>query len=105
MANQLTMADIQSILTLHQRGWRNRRIARELNIDRETVAKYIRASACVPKPATAPLGSAVTGEQTTEGLERPLPALVPQEKWGIETSPSSLLLEAAAGDSKPAKAP
>ena len=58
MANQLTMADIQAILTLHQRGWRNRRIARELNVDRETVAKYIRASTCVPKPAKAPIGSA-----------------------------------------------
>ena len=51
MANQLTMADIQAILALHKKGWRNRRIARELNIDRETVAKYIRAAACVPKPA------------------------------------------------------
>ena len=42
MANQFTMADIQAILRLHERGWRNRRIARELSIDRETVAKYIR---------------------------------------------------------------
>ena len=75
MANQLTMADIQAILTLHQRGWRNRRIARELNIDRETVAKYIRASACVPKPAKAPLGSAMTGEQATEGPGKALAGL------------------------------
>src|SRR5208283_3124966 len=57
MANQLTMADIQAILTLHKRGWRNRRIARELNVDRETVAKYIRASAWDSKPAKAPIGS------------------------------------------------
>ena len=68
MANQLTMADIQAILTLHERGWRNRRIARELNIDRETVAKYIRAAACVPKPAKAPIGSAGTREQATERI-------------------------------------
>jgi hypothetical protein len=72
MANQLTMADIQAILTLHQRGWRNRRIARELNIDRETVAKYIRASGCVPKPAKAPIGSDATGDQAPEGSERRL---------------------------------
>ncbi len=57
MANLLTMADIQAILGLHERGWRQRRIARELDVDRETVAKYIRASGCVPKPAKAPLGS------------------------------------------------
>ena len=75
MANQLTMADIQAILTLHQRGWRNRRIARELNIDRETVAKYIRASACVPKPAKAPIGPAVTGEQATDRARKVLAGL------------------------------
>ncbi len=75
MANLLTMADIQAILTLHERGWRNRRIARELDIDRETVAKYLRAAACVPKPAKAPIGSAMTGEQAREGPERPLLAL------------------------------
>ncbi len=105
MANQLRMADIQAILTLHQRGWRNRRIARELNIDRETVAKYIRASACVSKPAKAPLGPAITGAQATEALESPLPALASHEERGIEASASSFLPETAAGDSKPAKAP
>lgn len=105
MANQLTMADIQAILTLHERGWRNRRIARELNIDRETVAKYIRASACVPKPAKAPLGSAMTCERASESPERPLLALVSHEERGIEASPSSVLPEAVGGDSEPAKAP
>jgi transposase len=105
VANQLTMADIQAILTLHARGWRNRRIARELNIDRETVAKYIRASACVPKPAKAPIGSEVTGEQAAEGLARPLPAVPFSEERGIVASRSSFLLEAEDGDSKPAKAP
>jgi transposase len=105
MANQLTMADIQAILTLHKRGWRNRRIARELNVDRETVAKYIRASVCVPKPAKAPTGSAMTGEEAAEGPESPVPALASHEERGIEASPSPFLPEATAGDSKPAKAP
>jgi orotate phosphoribosyltransferase-like protein len=62
MANQLKMAKIQAILGLHERGWRNRRIARELRVDRETVAKYVRAEACAPKPANAPLGSERAGE-------------------------------------------
>ena len=57
MANLLTMADIQAILGLHERGWPQRRIARELDVDRETVAKYVRAIGCVPKPAKAPIGS------------------------------------------------
>ena len=33
MANQLRMADVQAIVALHKRGRRNRRIARELEID------------------------------------------------------------------------
>jgi transposase len=105
MANQLTMADIQAILTLHERGWRNRRIARELNIDRETVAKYIRATACVPRPAKAPIGSEATGEQATEGPESPLAALASHGERGMQPSPSPSLPEAAVGNSKPAKAP
>ena len=35
MANRLKMADRQAIIALHKKGWRNRRIARELEIDRE----------------------------------------------------------------------
>jgi len=42
MANQLTMAKIQPILTLHQRGWSNRRIARTLGVHRKTVPRYVR---------------------------------------------------------------
>jgi hypothetical protein len=105
MANQLTMADIQAILSLHETGWRNRRIARELNIDRETVAKYVRASACVPKPAKAPIGSAMAGEQAAAGPGGSLPALASNEEKGIVAGSSSFFLGAAAGNSKPAKAP
>jgi transposase len=41
MANQLKMADVQSILTLHARGWSRRRFARELGLDRETVGRFV----------------------------------------------------------------
>jgi transposase len=51
------MATIDYILTLHQRGWSQRRIARELNIDRETVARHLRVRGPASKPANAPLGS------------------------------------------------
>lgn len=53
MANRLTMAKIQAILSLHAQNWPDRKIARELDVDRETVAKYVRAASCVPKPAKA----------------------------------------------------
>jgi IS30 family transposase len=41
MANQLKMAMSQALLALHARGWSQRRIARELGIDRGTVARYL----------------------------------------------------------------
>ncbi|MGH7584606.1 MAG: IS21 family transposase, partial [Gemmatimonadales bacterium] len=59
MANQLKMAEVQAILTLHQHGWSDRRIARELEVHRETVGKHVRqAAAAESKPASAPTGIA-----------------------------------------------
>jgi transposase len=51
MANQLKMATVQFILSLHAQGWSGRRIARELGVDRETVSRYVAGS----KPANAPI--------------------------------------------------
>jgi len=56
MANLLKMADVQSINTLHARGWSGRKIARELRIDRETVRKHLALAAASSKPAGAPAG-------------------------------------------------
>ena len=67
MANQLKVAKVLSIQALHAEGWSQRRIARELGIDRETVAKHLAEAAPsgpagegpeVSKPAKAPTGSA-----------------------------------------------
>jgi transposase len=89
MANQLKMADIQALLALHGRGWSQRRIARELGIDRETVARHIGlASAAAAKPASAPPGS--------QGVEGSNPASAP---------PGSNDTMEGAADSKPASAP
>src|SRR5690242_1170721 len=55
MSNRLKMAIIEAILRLHERRWTGRRIALELGIDRETVARHI-ALAGESKPAKAPLG-------------------------------------------------
>lgn len=57
MANVLKMANIQAILSLHAAGWKQNRIAAELDLDRETVRKYLRQHLCGPKPANAPTGS------------------------------------------------
>jgi transposase len=46
MANVLKMAKVHSIQVLHARGWSQRRIARELGVHRETVARYVQLTAC-----------------------------------------------------------
>jgi transposase len=58
MANRLKMAKIDAILALHQRNWSIRRIAKELGLHRDTVARHIQRAEATPKPARAPLGSA-----------------------------------------------
>ena len=49
MANRLKMAKVHSIQTLHARGWSQRRIARELGVHRETVARYVRLAEGGPR--------------------------------------------------------
>jgi transposase len=44
MANQLKMAKIEAILHLHGQKWSKRRIARELGVHRDTVARVIRTA-------------------------------------------------------------
>jgi transposase len=57
MPNQLKVVMIDTILSLRQRGWSQRRIARELGINRETVARYLRLPLTSANPANAPPGS------------------------------------------------
>ena len=55
MAHELQMADVQAIIALHRRGWSHRRIARELGVHRETVARQVSlAAGGGSKPATNP---------------------------------------------------
>jgi transposase len=105
MANRLKMAKAQAIIVLHERGWHDRRIAQELGINRETVAKYVRAATCAPKPAKAPLGSEVMGDEGQEGGEIAFSTEAFQEEKGIEASLPSPLSGETASISKPAKAP
>ncbi len=78
VANRLTMAMIQSILTLNSQGWSERRSARELRVNREAVSRYVRTAAAEApgdssKPANAPLlgsGESGVGNGTTESIGR-----------------------------------
>jgi transposase len=70
MSNLLKMAISETIRTLHRRGWSQRRIADELGINRETVARHLRRADPTSKPANAPPGS-------TTPDEAPKPAIAP----------------------------
>jgi len=54
MANRLKMAKIHAIIGLLEQGWSYRRIARELGVDRETVARYdrLRSKPAIPSPGS-----------------------------------------------------
>jgi len=94
MANRLKMATVQSMISLHARGWSQRRIVRALGVDRESVARHLRlaresapaarSDLANPEPAMAPISS--------PGSAEPKPAKAPLESAG-------------SADSKPANAP
>jgi hypothetical protein len=61
MANELKMDKHQAVIGLWKQGWSYRRIATELNIDRETVSRHVRAAveaaaAVAPGSETGPPG-------------------------------------------------
>jgi transposase len=88
MSNLLKVAMIETIQSLHQRGWSQRRIARELGIDRETVARYLRRHPSQAKPAIAPAGS-------HDGDDASKPAIAPigSSPAGEATQPASAVAD------------
>jgi len=74
MANQLKMAMVQAILTLARLGWSQRQIAKELKINRETVARYVHSSPAQSKPATNPIPGS---DAVPEGIGESKPASNP----------------------------
>lgn len=68
MANILKMAIVQAIQQLHAANWSQRRIARELGIDRGTVARYVKALQPDPNAAIPPAGSAESNAATFPGV-------------------------------------
>ncbi len=64
MGNHIKVAVRSSILTLYERGWSRRKIARELGIDRETVGRHLRIWQEGSKPANPTAGNfAISGSK------------------------------------------
>ena len=64
MANRLNMARIQAIKQLKTLKWSQRRIARELGIDRGTVARRLRQAENVANAAISPTGNSASNAAT-----------------------------------------
>ena len=64
MANQLKMAAIDAILTLHAQGWSQRAIARRLGVHRETVSRHVRLASSDSKPAILHAGAEADGSSS-----------------------------------------
>ena len=64
MANQLKMAIVQAILSLHAQGWSQRAIAKRLEVHRETVSRHVRRAAGGSKPATLLAGPGTDGGES-----------------------------------------
>ncbi len=84
--NQLKMDIQQTISTLTRSCWSQRRIARELGIDRETVARYRRLArqAGEPNPAISPTGSEVPTAPSNLSARRANPAISPAGSGPVE---------------------
>ena len=73
--NQLKVNQQETILSLWNRGWSARRIAREMGFNRETVGKYLPHDEA--KPATPTAGSEpekTLGNETATGVAGAKPA-------------------------------
>jgi transposase len=94
MAHELKMAIVEAIFQLRALHWSARRIARHLQIDRETVRKYLRRSESGANPAIPPAGS--------EGSK---PATFPPSPGALSGQTDEADSSASGGKSKPAIPP
>jgi transposase len=105
--NQLKVNQRETIITLRQRGWSARRIARELDCDRDTVSKYIRLEEAA-KPATPSPGFG-TENQPGRPLEPPggdgKPATLSPGSGGRGEAKPATLSPGKTSDAADAKAP
>ena len=80
MANHLKVAKVLSIEALHAQGWSQRRIARELGINRETVARHLKKNS---KPAKAPTGSDAVGADSKPAISEKAPTAAQEGRQNI----------------------
>jgi transposase len=96
MANRLKMALIDAILSLKARRWSNRRIACELGVDRDTVARHLQRAASA-NAAKAPIGSSSPPAEAN-AAKAPLDSLNPPVEANAAKAPIGSGAAAEASD-------
>src|SRR5271166_1890916 len=94
MSNLLKVAMIDLILSLHRQGLSQRRIASELGINRETVARHLSQPPDAAKPAIAPSGS-------IEAETEPKPAIAPSGLIEAEAEPKPAIAPSGSAACQP----
>jgi transposase len=108
MANQLKMALLETLLRLHAQGWSQRRIARELGVDRAAVARHIQQATsavkstgggkpCQAIPAESKPASAPTGSADIPTESKPASAPTGSSQSGAASQPAAMATAAPAG--------
>src|SRR5271156_5486595 len=92
MSNLLEVAMLDLILSLRRQGLSQRRIASELGINRETVARYLSQPGDAAKPANAPSGSNEAGAEP-KPANAPPGSTAPLPGTDTDLSPPQLVRE------------
>jgi transposase len=92
MSNLLKVAMKDLIFSLHRQGLSQRRIARQLGIDRETVARYLSQPRDAAKPANAPSGS-IEAEAESKPANAPPGSAAPEPGVNTDLPPVPLVPE------------
>ena len=103
MAKRLTMAEIDTILTLHKAGHSNREIAALLGVNRETIGKYLGRAKAQNQP-NAPTGNSPDDPNGWQsgGDAGNNPGGVPAANQpNVPTGPTSLPISGPASECKP----
>lgn len=94
MANQLKMAQVETVLALYRQGWSKRRIARELGLDRGAVARYVRLNTTRVEQVAAQSQSSESEPPAKPAISTPGSEAVLDSKPAISTTGSADVAEA-----------
>ena len=87
MSYLLKVATIDIILSLHRRGWSQRRIARELDVNRETVARHLKHAKSAQNQPMRPPAPTLPSLRQNQPMRPPAPTALRQGRSQVISPP------------------